>query len=87
MASTSRISTSLVVEIKDKARPIFKRHPFKFVEDDPEGAFSLVPYDVLYNEDIREYIHCDLEELGSVDMLSLYNKHLVDNLGNLKPKY
>lgn len=87
MASSSSISTPLVVKIKDRARPVFKKHPFKFVEDDPKGAFSLVPYDVLHNEDIRAYIHCDLAELDNNDMLNLYNKHLVDSLENLKPKY
>lgn len=49
--------------------------------------FSSVPYDVLHNEDIRAYIHYDLEELGNVDMLDVYIKHLADGLGNLKPKY
>lgn len=84
MALVSGIATPLVVEIKDRARLIFKKHPFKFVEDDLEGAFSSVPYDVLHNEDVRAYIHCDLAELGNADMLTLYNKHLVDSLGNLK---
>lgn len=47
----------LVVEIKDRARPVFKKHPFKSVEDDPKGAFSLILYGVLHNEHIRAYIH------------------------------
>lgn len=87
MASSSRISTPLVVEIKDRARPIFKKHPFKSIEDNPKGAFSSVPYDVLHNEYIRACIHFDLEELGNMDMLNLYNKHLADSLGNLKLEY
>lgn len=87
MASAFGIATSLVVEIKDNARPIFKKHPFKSVEDDPKGAFSSVPYDVLHNEDIRAYIHCDLEELGNTDMLDLYNNHFANSLGNLKLEY
>lgn len=87
MVSSFGIATPLVMEIKDRARPIFKKHPFKSVEDNLEGAFSLVPYDVLHNEDIRAYIHFHLEELGNVDMLNLHNKNLVDSLGNLKPEY
>lgn len=87
MALTSGIATPLVVEIKDRARHVFKKHPFKFVEDDPKVAFSLVPYDVLHNEDFRGYIHYDIEDLGNADMLDLYNKHLADSLGNLKLEY
>lgn len=87
MASIFDIVTPLVVEIKDRAHPVFKKHPFKSIEDDLEGAFSFVPYDMLHNEDIKAYIPCDLEDLGNSDMLDLYNKHLVDNLGNLKLEY
>lgn len=87
IASTSRIATPLVVEIKDRARLVFKKHSFKSIKDDLEGAFSLVPYNILHNEDIWAYIHCDLEELGNADMLFMYNKHLVENLGILKPEY
>lgn len=85
MASASKIVSPLVVEIKDRARPIFKKHLFKSIEDDSKGAFYSIPYGVLHNKDIRAYIHCDLEDLGSSNMLSLYNMHLADNLGNLKP--
>lgn len=87
MALVSDIATPLVVEIKDRAHPVFKKRPFKLIKDDPEGAFSSVPYDVLHNEDIRAYIHYDREELGNVDVLDLYNKNLAANLGILKPKY
>lgn len=83
MASTYGIATPLVVKIKDRAKPIFKKHPFKSIEDNLKGAFSLVPYGILHNKDIRAYIYCDLEEIGNSDMLNLYNKHLADSLGNL----
>lgn len=87
MASTSSIYIPLVMEIKDRAKPVFKKHPSKSIQDDLEGAFSSIPYDVLHNEYIRVYIHCDLGELGNVDMLNLYNKHLADSLGNLKLEF
>lgn len=87
MASAFGIATPLVMEIKDRARDVFKKHPFKLVEDDLEGAFSLVLYDVLHNEYIRAYIHCDLKELDNADMLNLYKKHLMNSLSNLKPEY
>lgn len=53
MASAFGVATPLVVEITRRARPIFKRHPLKSVEDDLEGAFSFVSYLTLHNEDIR----------------------------------
>lgn len=68
MASASKISIPLVVEIKDRARPVFKKHPFKFVKDDREGAFSSTPYNILHNEDIRAYIYYNFEDLGNSDM-------------------
>lgn len=49
--------------------------------------FSFVPYGVLHNEDVRAYIHYNIQELGNVDMLSLYTKHMMDNFGNLKPDF
>lgn len=87
MALASGITIPLVVKIKDRARPIFKKHPFKSVEDDLEDAFSSVPYDVLHNEDIRDYIYCDLKDLGNENMLDPHNKHLADGWSNLKPEY
>jgi hypothetical protein len=35
------------------------------MEDDPEGAFLQTPHGVLHVEDIRAYIHCKLEIIGS----------------------
>lgn len=87
MASASEIATPLVVKISKRERPIFKRHPFKSIEDDSEGVFSSILYDILQNEDRRAHIHWDIEELRNVDMLTLYTKHIVSSLGNLKPKY
>lgn len=54
MAFASSISTPLVVEIFDRARLVSKKNPFKSVEDDSEGVFYSVSYDVLHNEDIRD---------------------------------
>lgn len=52
MALVSGIVTPLVVEIKDRSHPGFKKYPFKSIQDDLEGAFSCMPYNVLHNEDI-----------------------------------
>lgn len=79
------VATPLVIEVTDRARPKFKKHPFKSMEDHPNGAFSSVLFGVLHVEDIREYIRCNIEELGNVEMLSLYTQHMMDGMGNLKP--
>lgn len=71
MASSSSILTPLVIEITERERLMFKKYPFKLVEDNPNSVFSFVSYRVLHNEDIREYIHCNIMELGNLDMLSL----------------
>lgn len=49
----SSIDIPLVVQIYDQPRPQFKRCPFKFIEDDPNGAFSSMPYGVLHIHDVR----------------------------------
>lgn len=87
MAFVFIVVTLLVVEITKRASPMFKRHPFKSVEHDLEGAFSFFPYFVLHNENISPYIHCNIKEFGNANMLSLYNKHMMDGMGNLKPKF
>lgn len=80
MASGFEIATPLVVEIKDRVRLVFKKHPFKSIKDDLEEEFYSVPYGVLHNKDIKAYMYCNLEEIDSADMISLYNMHLANNL-------
>lgn len=87
MALTYGIATPLVIEITERARHVYKKHSFKSFEDDPNRVFSYVPYGVLHNEDVREYIHYNIEELGNADMLSLYTKHMMDDFGNLIPNF
>lgn len=64
MASSTSVDTPLVVEIKNHPHPEFKKHPFKSLLDDLLGEFLSVYLGVLHIEDIREYIHCDIEDLG-----------------------
>lgn len=68
------MATPLVVDITKISFPQFKKHPFKLIEIDLLGAFSSVPYVVLHVEDIRIYIHANLEEIGSSHLLNLYSK-------------
>lgn len=55
------------------------------MEDDLNGAFSSISYGVLHIKDIRAYIHSNIEELGNAEIISLYTKHMMDGMGNLKP--
>lgn len=76
MTSSSSIDTPLVVEVSERERLQFKNNPFKSIEDDPNGAFASMPHGVLHVDDVRDYIHCNIEEIGNEAILSLYNNHL-----------
>lgn len=85
--ASSFVNTPLVLEVSRRERPQFKKHLVKLVEDDPNDAFSSVPYNVLHVDDVRAYIHCNIEETRKEAILSLYKKHLWDRDGSLKLKY
>lgn len=71
------MSTPLLVEVKDRSRPKFKWHPYKSVDTEPLGAFSSMSYGVLHIEDIREYVHANIKDLGSVQLFELYSNPIV----------
>ena len=54
--------------------------------DDPLGTFSRVSENVLHVEDIRRYIHCNMESIGDVDIHRDLEK-ICKNKLTLKPKY
>lgn len=81
------MDTLLVIDITERSHLKFKEHPFKSIEVDPLGAFSLVSYRVLHVEDNRAYIHANLEELGGSQLLNLYCNQLLGENLRLKPKY
>lgn len=83
----SGTTTPLVVEITEHAHLNFKNHPFLSMENDPKSAFSSMPYRVLHIEYIRVYTHCPIEELGSTQMLNLYNNQLADKSLVLKLEF
>lgn len=87
MASSSSIDTPLVVEGKDRNCPVFKKHPYKSMEDDPVGDFSFVPHGVLHFDDKWVYIHCEIEETGTQDILDLYTHNIMEEIGSPKPEY
>lgn len=80
-------ATPLVVDITERARPNFKIHIFISMENDSKGAFSLVPYGVLHIEDVRVYTHFLIKELGSSNLLNLYDNQFSDGSSMLKSKF
>lgn len=84
---SSSVDTPLVVEVFERERPQFKRHPFKSVEDDPNCVFLSVPYGVLHVDDVRGYIHYSIEETENKYILTLYTNNIMDKVGNPKLKY
>lgn len=85
-SSSSNIDTLLVVDIKNRPHPIFKKHPYKSLLDEPLGAFSKVYHGALHNEDIRAYIHCDIEELGGYALSYSFTQNLITD-HQLKPEF
>lgn len=81
------IMTPLVVHVTERERPNFKKHPYKSMEDDPGGTFPSIPYGVFHVEDMRAYIHYNIEELESSQTMKLYTQHMIDGMGSLKPKF
>lgn len=87
MASASSIATPLVVEVKDNTHPVFKKHPYKSMEVDPIGTFSFILHGVLHVDDVRAYIHYEIEETSSEDILDFYIDSIMDEIGDPKPKF
>jgi hypothetical protein len=81
------MATTLVVDIEDRPHPKFKWNPFKFVEVEPLGAFSFVPHGVLHVEEIKFYVHANIEELRRTNMLNLYSKKMLGENFSLKLAY
>lgn len=81
------IANPIVVEIKDHPRPIFKTFPHIATLDDLVGAFLRVLKGVVYVEDVRVYIHCHIEDLGTSDINNMYMNELMGDFGMIKPKY
>lgn len=65
------LNTPIVVDIKDHPCTIFKQCSQIVKVDDLVNAFSRVPDKVLYIEDVRAYIHCTVEDLGSFEIKTM----------------
>lgn len=81
------IENITIVEVKDHPRPNLKQCPHITTLDDSVGAFSCVLEGVVYVENIRAYIHCHIEDLGTSDIKSMYMSELIGESWKIKPKY
>lgn len=81
------IANSTIVEVKDRPRPIFNPCLHIATLDDLVGSFSHVPGGVVYVEDIRAYIHCHIEDLGTSDINNMYMNELMGDSSKIKPEY
>lgn len=79
------IANPTIVEVKDRLRPIFKEVPQIYKKEDFVGAFSRVPDGVVYVEDVRAYIHCTLEDLGTEEIKGMYQSVILGSSGTIKP--
>lgn len=75
------------VKVKDYPRSIFKQCSHIATLDDSVGAFSRVPEGVVYVEDVREYIHCHIEDLGTDNIKSMYMRELMGDSRKIKHEY
>lgn len=87
MESSSSFAMLLVVEVKDKNRLVLKKHPYKSMVDDPIGAFFSIPHGVMHVDDVRAYIHCEIEETDTKEILDLYTDNIRDEIGNSKLEF
>lgn len=83
MASSSAsefIANPTVVEVVKFPRPIFKIIPKIAKQDDSICEFSKIPKGVAY-------IHCNVEELDSEEVLKIFKTIIYDENGNVKPEH
>lgn len=76
-----------IVENVKCPRPIFKIIPEIAKKDDSVGAFSKIPKGVAFAEDPRIYIHCNIEDLGSKELMKMFKKVICDEHGIVKPEH
>lgn len=90
MASTSAIeyiANPTIVEVIKRPRPIFQLVPEIAKKDDTLGAFSQIPKGVVYVEDPRMYIHCNIEELLDEEIKTMYKTIICDDTSNVKAEH
>lgn len=90
MASTSAIEyivNPTIVKVIKRPRPVFQLVPEVAKKDDTLGAFSQSPKGVVYAEDPRIYIQCNIEELGDEEIKTMFKTMICDEFGNVKDEH
>lgn len=70
------MATPTMFDVSKRKRYIFKKHPFKLVLDDLEGAFYRAPMGVMHVEDICAYIYW-MKEPVRLDRISSHMETLM----------
>lgn len=81
------IANPTVVENIKCPRPIFKIIPEISKQDDSVGVFSKIPKRVTFAEDLRIYIHCNIENFGTDALKKIYSDVIIDEQGLVKPEH
>lgn len=76
-----------IVEVKDRLRPIFKEFPQITIKEDSTSTFLMVPDGIVYVEDVRAYIHCTLEDLGTEEIKGMYQSMILCIYDTMKLEY
>lgn len=79
------IANPTIVEFKDHPRPIFKWYPHVAMNEDLVGVFSHILEGVVYVEDVRVYIHCNIDDLGNLEIKGMHINELMGECGKIKP--
>lgn len=90
MASTSTleyIANPTMVKVIKCPRPVFQLVPKIAKKDDTAGAFSQIPKGVIYAEDPKIYIHCNIEELGDEEIKTMFKTVICDASDNVKDEH
>jgi len=79
--------TPHIIKIGKMPHPKFEKQFFKSLENDPLGAFSITPHGVLHMEEVRAYIHINLEDYDHMKLGKLYLDELTTMDIVLKDEY
>lgn len=81
---TEFIAKPIIIENIKHPRPMFKFILKIAKQDDSVRAFSKIPKGVAFAEDPKIYIHCNIENLGTEDLMKMFNEVITDEKGMIK---
>lgn len=81
------MATPTRIAITKKPCPNYNKFPYKEFAIYPKGAFSRVPNDKIYTEDIRKYIHVPLAQIEHSNFGALRETLLQPRTGSYLPNH